>query len=65
MDCLHVLWCRRFALQYEVGLPEAAERMQIMLRYLLRHEGEMRALAAAGRFEPGEGGVDPNLLMDR
>ena len=64
-------WCideavlRRFGLQYEVGLPGAQQRRQILLKYLERHEVESCALRRLGLLAPGEGGVDGALLEDR
>eukprot|EP00879_Flechtneria_rotunda_P001041 GHRR01001178.1.p1 GENE.GHRR01001178.1~~GHRR01001178.1.p1 ORF type:complete len:373 (+),score=168.50 GHRR01001178.1:1813-2931(+) len=55
---------RRFALQYEVGLPAAAERAAILRRYLLRHEADMEALRAAGQLEDNQGGVQLELLLN-
>jgi hypothetical protein len=52
-------------LQYEVGLPDAAERVAILRRYLLRHEADMTVLRAAGQLKDGEGGVDLDLLLNR
>jgi hypothetical protein len=47
-----------------VGLPTAGERAAIIRRYLLRHEAEMRALAAAGKLKAEEGRVDVSLLVN-
>lgn len=59
-----LIGARRFTLQYEVGLPTAGERAAIIRRYLLRHEAEMRALAAAGKLKAEEGRVDVSLLVN-
>jgi hypothetical protein len=58
--------CRRFALQYEIGLPTQGERCAILRRYLLRHQADMAALRAAGaQLAEDEGGVDMDLLLNR
>ncbi|KIY96609.1 hypothetical protein MNEG_11354 [Monoraphidium neglectum] len=70
-EALRSPWCideavlRRFGLQYEVGLPGAPQRRQILLKHLARHEAESRALRAAQLLAPGEGGVEAALLQDR
>jgi hypothetical protein len=57
---------RRFALQYEIGLPTQAERAAILRRYLLRHQADMAALRQAGAQLAGdEGGVELDLLLNR
>lgn len=59
------LSCRRFALQYEIGLPTKAERSAILRRYLLRHQTDMVALRQAGaQLAEDEGGVDMDLLLN-
>ncbi|WIA23226.1 hypothetical protein OEZ86_010114 [Tetradesmus obliquus] len=56
---------RRFALQYEIGLPTKAERTAILRRYLLRHQTDMAALRQAGaQLAEDEGGVDMDLLLN-
>lgn len=56
---------RRFALQYEIGLPSAAERVAILRRYLLRHEADMALLRRHQQLQEGAGGVDLDLLLNR
>ncbi|KAF6257378.1 P-loop containing nucleoside triphosphate hydrolase protein [Scenedesmus sp. NREL 46B-D3] len=57
---------RRFALQYEIGLPGQSERAAILRRYLLRHQADMAALRQAGaQLADDEAGVDMDLLLNR
>lgn len=56
---------RRFALQYEIGLPTHEERVSIMRNYLLRHQADTMMLQRAGRLAEGEGGVDLDLLCNQ
>lgn len=60
-----MLLARRFALQYEIGLPNQAERVAILRRYLLRHEADMAVLRQGGALGEQEGGVELDLLLNR
>ncbi|KAI8463962.1 MAG: P-loop containing nucleoside triphosphate hydrolase protein [Monoraphidium minutum] len=63
-SCIDEAVLRRFALQYEVPLPGAPQRREILLSHLRRHADECRELAEAGMLARGDGGVHSELFKD-